>query len=200
MDKEGIEQLIQDGLDPGTDGGWWNQKVSRLAEAIAAQHNLELARARSEKTALLPCGHPAANADDDGCAMCRLVAQVAVMTEALENLVRIRKHVPGESAMRDNQTSGGLASISRSLHYSIDDVDEAWQKVDNALCAAPKVWWMRGRTSKYYDLEAVADDAPDEFRQLLIARGMFAPWDVYACLPKAEQPTESEQEATDGTH
>ena len=187
MDKQWIEQTFE-GLkvrfdypanyEPSIVPEAWIENVGQVTNLIAAQHNLELARARSEKTALLPCGHPASVADDDGCAMCRLVAQVAMMEKYAE-------HLPSCAVMSQ---LGWKVVLPCDCGFT------------DALSAAPKVWRMPGRTSKYYDLEVVADDAPDEFRQLLIARGMFAPWDVIVFLPPGEQPTESEQEATDGTH
>jgi len=166
--------------------------IDRAAETIAAQHEEELARARSEQTELLSCGHPASVVEDDGCQMCALervnrwlmeqlsksLAQVAVIQQAAERYIQ--------------QVTNGMSPACIAA-------ETAEKKLQHALSAAPKVWRMQGRTSKYYDLEVVAEDAPDEFRRLLIARGMFAAWDVIVCPPKGEQPTESEQEATDET-
>jgi len=214
MGKDKVWQTLHDYIQPpkGTDLALevedWRAGLGMAAEIIAAQHNLELARARSEKTELLTCGHPASVADDDGCAMCRLVAQVAMMTEALghyanEELWTADVEIYLESGEYPD-ADGNSREISFSYDTGIKQVwvghngEDGYELAQKALSAAPKVFCLKGRTSKYYDLEAVADDAPDEFRQLLIERGMFAPWDVMVCLPKAGQPTESEQEGTDG--
>jgi len=106
-----------------------------------------------------------------------LVAQVAEMGQALEKMRREIQEYRWKPEAYD--IDGTMILLE--------------QMVDNALSAAPKMWRVKGRTTLYYDLEVMADDAPDEFRQLLIGRGMFAAWDVIVCPPKGEQPTESEQ-------
>jgi len=194
MDKEWLERRLYKRV--GTIYGV--QEKTEDVDAIAAQHEEEVARVRSEKTELLPCGHPASVVEDDGCQMCALervnrwlmeqlsksLAQVAEMGRALEEMRREIQEYRWKPEAYD--IDGTMILLE--------------QTADNALSAAPKVWRMQGRTSKYYDLEVMAEGAPEEFRQLLISRSMFAPWDVIVFLPPGEQPTESEQEATDGTH
>ena len=118
-----------------------------------------------------------------------LVARAAVMSEAL-GFVR---NAIGQAwkADRELRDRGGI--LAEQFAQVIDALGSCSERAEQALSAAPKVWRVKGRTSKYYDLEVVADDAPEEFRQLLIGRGMFAAWDVIVCPPKGEQPPESEQ-------
>ena len=61
MDKEWLERRLYKRV--GTIYGV--QEKTEDVDAIAAQHKQELARARSEKTELLPCGHPASVVEDD---------------------------------------------------------------------------------------------------------------------------------------
>ena len=81
MDKKWVAQTIVQFARDAKLVNWHEQEIEpdELAETIAAQHEREMTRARSEKTELLTCGHPAANADDDGCRMCRLVERTTVL-------------------------------------------------------------------------------------------------------------------------
>jgi len=150
--------------------------IDRAAETIAAQHNLELARARSEKTELLPCGHPASVADDDGCAMCRLVAQVAMMAEALRDIKEL---------------------VEPSIHLSNNDLN-VWNIALDGLSAAPKVAWYGTMYIGEDSIGPVLMDPDPKCPWPELIRGQQVKVFVVECPPKAGQPTESEQEATDG--
>ena len=163
--------------------------IDRAAETIAAQHEEELARARSEQTELLPCGHPASVVEDDGCAMCNLEARGAVMGQALGFV----SNAIGQAWKADRELRDRGGVLEEQFAQLIDALGTCSERAEQALSGAPKVWRMQGRTSLHYDIEVMAEGAPEEFRQLLISRSMFAPWDVMVCLPKAGQPTESEQ-------
>jgi len=104
-------------------------------------------------------------------------AQVALMSEAFVWL----------SSWVETIGVGYYAPVSPAERQPAKD------RISKALSAAPKVWRLKARTSLHYDLEVMAEGAPEEFRQLLIGRGMFAAWDVIVCPPAPEQPTESEE-------
>jgi len=157
----------------------WKHGLSTAADTIAAQHEEEVAELRGQLSE-------------------RRTICEAAQEEAARNFVdlKLAQDEVAQVRARVAAMTTALQIAQSTFHYCENgsNPEKPAQIVRDALSAAPKVWGMQGRTSKYYDLEVVAEDAPDEFRQLLIGRGMFAAWDVIVCPPKGEQPTESEQE------
>ena len=115
-------------------------------------------------------------------------AQVAVMTKALKACEAVELKNFSERFGSDEDTKCALCGEPTWKGH----LEDCW--IEQALSATPKVFCLKGRTSLHYDIEVMAEGAPEEFRRLLIARGMFAAWDVIVCPPKGEQPEESEQE------
>ena len=185
MDKEWLERRLYKRV--GTIYGV--QEKTEDVDAIAAQHKQELARARSEKTELLPCGHPASVVEDDGCAMCNLEAQVAVMGTGLR-------------AIRDE--------VEPSIHLSSMDLRVWNMAVDTlSLSAAPKVVArLEGKALKRMDGSLLVMARHDDAIQIYHAsddghyeRGYSTLGEpieqamvlVVECLPPGEQLEESEQ-------
>ena len=146
-------------------------------------HGGEWAVAPSKEGALLDDIIQAAEQETKGLRAERdqLRAQVAEMGEALR-------------ACASGDEWKDCKHLVNASYSPVAFAQQVCSELLEALSAAPKVWRMPGRTSKYYDLEVSAEDAPAELQQLLNDRGMYAHWDVMVCLPKGEQPEESEQE------
>jgi len=175
MDKEWLERRLYKRV--GTIYGV--QEKTEDVDAIAAQHEQDVASLVAVR-------------DMYAIEIEGLQAQVAVMSTVLSKLEWIDAFCED---IGDSNAEGGFV-ICCPVCDAVKDAEEhspdCW--LANALSAAPKVWRVQGRTSLHYDIEVMAEGAPDEFRQLLIDRGMFAAWDVMVCLPPGEQPEESEQE------
>jgi len=189
MSKGDIENTIRCYLDLPHDQkpiGWVGQLAREIAQAAEEDRAELMAVANNTRELWIQSREEAT----------KLRAQVAMMAEAL-GFVR---NAIGQAWKADRELRDRGGMLAEQFAQVIDALGTCSERAEQALSAAPKVWRIKGRTSKYYDLEVMAEGAPDEFRQLLIARGMFAPWDVIVFLPPGEQPTESEQEATDGTH
>jgi len=166
MSKGDIENTIRCYLDLPHDQkpiGWVGQLAREIAQAAEEDRAELMAVANNTRELWIQSREEVA----------KLRAQVAMMSDGLRGI-------------RDE--------VEPSVHLSSMDL-KVWNMAVDTLClsAAPKVWRVKGRTSLHYDIEVMAEGAPEEFRQLLISRSMFAPWDVMVCLPKAGQPTESEQ-------
>ena len=183
-----IEQIFEQQIDWDVDCPNACFVSGEFVNAIAQAHEQEVARARSEKTELLPCGHPASVADDDGCAMCRLVAQVAMLTSALREL-----------------SEHGLCGIDERRWA-------AYEGADKALSGAPKVVW-RGpavvgraqllawdhtvlrRDSTIRPLSKHVGTSPGVILGEEVGTdGELVDLILLECPPKGEQPEESEQE------
>ena len=206
MDKEWIESTITHGMEyiefSILEGEEVLRCIGSIAELIAQAHE------QDKRDALKVLSDTWHDIEDEHLAeLAQRQAQVAVMAEALENLVRIRKHIPSECARRDNRTDGGLDSISRGLRCEIDDMDKAWQKVDKALSAAPKLVWKSSsqdsfRLMHYVEPDETQIEGPD-LNDIVMA-GLVGEdgqeIEVFVCLvnlgcqPKGEQGQESEQE------
>jgi len=183
MDKKWIERTILEHIeiDNCECGHTLEVTVTTAAAAIAQAAEEEVTGLLSEVKAL--------REERDAAE-----AQVAVMAEALQNLVRIRSHVPSEAARKDNRTDGGLALISRSLHYEIEDIDEAWERVEKALAAAPKVLLVGGAVfdwDEFNDRVLYLDDNPQSER---LESSKCYDVIVLECPQPPEHGQESEQE------
>ena len=187
MSKKDIEDTIRSYLSLPNDAkpiGW----VGQLAQDIAAAHEEEVARARSEQTELLPCGHPASVVEDDGCAMCNLEAQVAMM---------IARLIEWQMWLRE------MEPLRQKLGFQLNRTGRLRYAVDEALSAAPKVVARLRLLDGYGGAEQLGHRryASDENEWPWIA--IDVPWSdpidlggadvlVLECPPKGEQGSEQE--------
>jgi len=195
MDKKLIREIfVQYAVEVEGEHGeiWWSipdEDVGIVVDTIAAQHEQEVADLVAMMATELVC---IANVIEGGESFAER-DMVHIRELALSSAPQVAMMGDCLKWLDDHHAASHGASRKDAEPYNEERNNQVLDTIAQILSAAPKVWRMQGRTSKYYDLEVVAEDAPDEFRQLLIGRGMFAPWDVMVCPPKGEQPTESEQ-------